>query len=183
MRKAILALLAILVLASPLAAQLRVDVGIEKPLSLGATNSEEAEDDFDDASEFVREQLWLFFPTVSAYYEWDLEVVKLAAGVRAYTFIVVGALWPNLLAELNFGPLYVDAQLGGLLFGYYALNTGGLDAGKVLIPDISVWLGLGKTRSFRIGAGFMGLYIPVLVEEADIIPYMGYIGAKFSLKP
>ena len=63
------------------------------------------------------------FPEAGLYYQWDLGPVNLAAGGRFFTFILETVFWPNLLAEVELGPVFLDAQVGGLLFGMFGILT------------------------------------------------------------
>ncbi|MCK5007628.1 MAG: hypothetical protein KAR73_09590, partial [Spirochaetales bacterium] len=75
-------------------------------------------------------------------------------------------------------PVFIQAQLGGLIFAVFGL-VNDIQFGEVLLPDVSVWIGLGKERRFRLGAGVLGMMLPELsTEEMLIIPY---VGAKISL--
>lgn len=181
MKKVIVATLLLALALGTAFSQIRIDIGVDKPMGIGVANNAAASDDLDDASDFIREQWWLFLPTAGAYYQFDLAPIKLGVGIRAYTFLVLGAAWPNVYAELPLGPFFLDAQVGGLLFGYYALNNGRIDVGNVFVPDLSAWLGLGKTKGLRLGAGVLAFYAPDTL--GDSMPFMPYIGLKITIMP
>jgi len=191
MKKMILVALIALALIVPAAAQLRFDVGLYKPLGISITNLPEADSELKTLSEGMAQQIWLMLPEVRLSYQLDLEPLplKIGFGARGFSFIVVGAGWPNVFAELELGPLFVDAQIGGLLFGYYALNTFGGDFGNVFIPDLSAWYGFGQKKNFRIGGGITMFYAPDFTNElADatgrtMIPFLYYISGKFAIEP
>jgi hypothetical protein len=160
-----------LLLVSPVFGEFRVDLGADMPITVGTitgsgvTTSSEAGEFFSD--------FHFPFPEAGLSYQFGIGPVKLAPGIRVFTVILLTAAWPNVLAELQLGPVFVDAQIGGLLFGYFGLGTG-LEFGQVLIPDVSAWFGFGKKKNFRIGAGVLGLMLPELTTEAMlIIPYAG----------
>jgi hypothetical protein len=191
MKKFILVLLIAIALVVPAAAQLRIDVGLMKPLGIGITNLPEASSELKDLSETMTKQVWLFLPEVGAYYELKLDPLplKLGFGARAFSFLVIGAAWPNVFAELQLGPVFVEAQLGGLFFGYYALNDFGGEFGKVFLPDLSAWIALGQKKSFRLGGGALMFYAPEFVDAlADstgrvLVPFIYYASAKFVIRP
>jgi hypothetical protein len=104
--------------------------------------------------------------------------MRFAPGVRIFTFILESVMWPNLMWELALDPIYIQAQLGGLVFVLFGLLN---DAqyGEVLLPDLSVWVGLGKERRFRLGGGVLGMALPDLTTEG--IAIVPYVGGKVSL--
>jgi hypothetical protein len=120
------------------------------------------------------------FPEASLYWQFHVGPVRLAPGIRFFTFIVESVMWPNLIAEMQLGPVFFEGQLGGLAFVYFGLFSG-LEFGQVLIPDLSVWVGLGKKKQFRLGAGVIGLMVPEISTSSML--FAGYLGAKVSLLP
>jgi hypothetical protein len=192
MKKFFLVLIIAVAVIVPAAAQLRIDVGLMKPLGVGLTDVPEANSLLDEVSSSMAQQIWLMLPEVGAYYEFNLNPLPLRFGVgaRAFSFLVMGAAWPNAFCELQLGPVFVEAQLGGLLFGYYFLNEFGGDFGKVLIPDLSAWFAFGEKKSFRVGGGITMLYLPEFIEflneneiDRTIIPFIYYASAKFAIRP
>jgi hypothetical protein len=191
MKKFILVLVIAIALIVPAAAQLRFDVGLYKPLGLGLTDLPEADSELATINETISSQFWLMIPEAAGYYELNLDPIplRLGFGARAYTFLIAGAMWPNVMAELELGPVFVQAQVGGLLFGYYALNTIGGEFGNVVFPDLSVWFGLGQTKALKLGGGVTMFYAPELIESLSeatgrtIIPFIYYISGKFTIRP
>jgi hypothetical protein len=176
MKHLVLILALILLLVSPVFGQFRFDLGADFPITVGTLSGSGV-----TTSSEVTEFLTTFhfpFPEASAYYQFGIGPVKLAPGIRAFTFILETVAWPNLLAELQLGPVIIEAQLGGLVFGYFGLANG-VEYGEVFLPDVSVWLALGKKKNIRLGAGVLGMVLPELsTEQMLIIPY---IGGKISL--
>ena len=74
--------------------------------------------------------------------------------------------------------IFFQAQLGGLIFLLYGLHNDEY-FGKVLIPDLSVWAGLGEERRFRLGGEVIGLALPGVTTES--IAFAPYFGAKISV--
>jgi hypothetical protein len=192
MKKFILVLIIAVAVIVPAAAQLRIDVGLYKPLGIGFTEVPEVNSELDDINKNIASQIWLMIPEVGAYYQFGLDPLPIRFGIggRAYTAIVATVVWPNAFAEVQLGPLFVEAQLGGLFFGYYVLNTVGGEFGKVFIPDLSAWFAFGEKKTFRIGAGVTMFYAPDAVAALndatggrDIVPFIYYASAKFSIKP
>jgi hypothetical protein len=175
----------------PASAQMRIDLGLWKPLGIGFTEAPDVNSELEEVNDVISSQLWLMIPEIGAYYEFNLEPLPLrfGVGVRALTAIVATVGYPNAFAELELGPVEIMAQVGGLAFGYYVLNTFGGDFGAVFFPDLSAWLALGQKKSFRIGGGMTMLYAPEAVAELnestgkDIIPFIYYASAKFVIRP
>jgi hypothetical protein len=176
MKRIVLIVALIAILAFPAFSQVRLDLGVDVPMTIGVMGSGEF-DTSNDAGDFLRGH-WLPFPEASLYYQFDLGPLKLAPGVRAFTFILETVLWPNLMLELTFDPVFVQAQVGGLLFALFGLGND-FQSGKVFFPDLSVWIGLGKERRFRLGVGAIGLYWPELTTKG--MAFAPYVGGKVSL--
>jgi len=176
MKRIVLLAVFIAVLALPAFGQFRIDMGVDVPLTVGTISGSGVTTD-SDVGDFLRDHI-LPFPEASLYYQFSVGPLKLAPGVRVFTFILASVLWPNLMAELALDPVFIQAQLGGLIFAVFGL-VNDIQFGEVLLPDVSVWIGLGKERRFRLGAGVLGMMLPELsTEEMLIIPY---VGAKISL--
>jgi hypothetical protein len=177
MKRFVLALVFAAILAFPAFSQVRLDLGVDVPMTIGVIGGGKIETS-SEAGEFLREHI-LPFPEASLYYQFNVGPLKLAPGVRAFTFILETVLWPNLMAELALADrVFIQTQLGGLLFLVFGLYS---DAqyGEVFLPDLSVWVGLGKERRFRLGGGVLGMALPELTTEGiGIVPY---IGGKVSL--
>jgi hypothetical protein len=166
----------ILLLASPVFAQFRIDLGVDMPITVGAIAGGEV-----TTSGEITEFLTTYhfpFPEASFYYQFGVGPVNLSVGLRGFTFILETLFWPNLMAELQLGPFFIDAQVGGLLFLLFGVYN---DAqyGELFFPDLSVWFGFGKNKNFRIGAGCLGMILPELTTEGMLI--VPYVGGKISL--
>ncbi len=176
MKRIVLISALILVLAFPAFSQLRLDMGVDVPMTVGVIGQGEIQTS-NEVGQFLREHI-LPFPEASLYYQFDIGPLKLAPGVRVFTFILESALWPNLMAELQFDRVFIQAQLGGLFFVFFGLANNA-EYGEVLFPDLSIWIGLGKERRFRIGGGVIGLLLPELTTEG--MGFAPYLGGKVSL--
>ena len=106
-------------------------------------------------------------------------MIKLGAGIRAYTLILASVAWPNAFAELDLGHFAIEAQVGGGIIAYYALIVGGIEAGSVFFPDLSAWYAFGEKKIFRLGCGATGIFLPN--QAADTVPFLFYIGAKAAI--
>lgn len=183
MKKSLLCVLLILVLAVPSAfGQFRFEIGADAPLGIGMLTGNE-EDSILGLSDFsIVEELGIIpIPNLGLFLEADLWLVKLAAGARVWSaFGLANLAYPVVMAELALGPLFVDASVGGLFYGYYTVgNMAGGGSMEYLIPDLSVWLALGKKRALRLGGGFMS--IMQAGENFNVIPYIAYAGLKVVL--
>ncbi|MFH2116152.1 MAG: hypothetical protein ABIJ86_16755 [Spirochaetota bacterium] len=151
-------------------AQARLDLGIDIPLRISAVM---------EGSELTGSfnvPYTLPFPSAGLYYTTVAGPLNLGIGARMYSLILVSALWPNVIAELDLGPAILEAQLGGGAFLFFGLVSS-TQTGAVFIPDLSAWFKLGKT--LRAGGGAMGLFIDELAEEA--MPVVFYLGVKAAI--
>lgn len=159
------------VLVFPAFSQARIDIGVDVPMTIGVIGNGEIQTS-NEAGDFLKEHI-LPFPEASFYYQFSVGPLTLAPGVRCFTFILESVLWPNVMAELELGPVYLQGQLGGLLFAAFGLYSN-TDFGNVLLPDLSAWVGIGKERRFRLGGGVLGMMLPDLTTEGmAIVPYLG----------
>ncbi|MCX7025433.1 MAG: hypothetical protein NT080_12595 [Spirochaetes bacterium] len=159
--------------AGSAAAQVRLDLGVDIPRGFGALSGGDIFTP--DAVDFL-DQTILPFPEAGIYYQWDLGVLKVGAGLRCFTFIAESIFWPNLIAEAHLGNFVVEGQMGGGYFGVFGLASSSA-SGNVFIPELSAWYKIGE--SFRLGGGAIGLFLPDLTS--DTIPFIYYLGAKFSI--
>jgi len=176
MKRIILVAAFVAILASPVFSQLRLDLGVDVPMTIGVIGNGEIQTS-SDVGEFLREHIFPC-PEAGLYYQFEVGPMRFAPGVRIFTFILESVMWPNLMWELALDPIYIQAQLGGLVFVLFGLLN---DAqyGEVLLPDLSVWVGLGKERRFRLGGGVLGMALPDLTTEG--IAIVPYVGGKVSL--
>lgn len=182
MKRILLVLLIIGAVSAPAFTQFRFDLNIQGPVTLGIISEEYGIQIWDGATEALQ-GLPLVLLSGSAYYNFDLGLVNIAAGVRVYTMIIEHGLFPNLLVEIDLHPLYVQAQVGGLMFYFFGLLPQEVDGdpvyGDVLFPDISVWYGFGEDGDFRLGVGVLAAYFPELLPDAALI--LPYIGGQWSV--
>jgi hypothetical protein len=178
MKRAVLLVALAVVLAVPAFSEIRLDLGVDVPVVAGFISGGDVSGDSDVGSFLVE---YVFpIPEASIYYQFHVGPVNLAPGIRFFTFIIQSLMWPNLIAEVALGPVFFEAQLGGLIFAYFGL-VAGVNAGGVLIPDLSVWVGLGKKKLIRLGGGVIGLLVPEI--STDQMLFALYLGAKVSLTP
>lgn len=120
-------------------------------------------------------------PNLALFLQGDLGMVKIGAGIKAWSLIVYSFAYPAVQMEIALGNFSIDASLGGYFFGYYGLGgVYGLEKLDFLLPDISVWLGIGKKNLFRIGGGAIGA-VPTSFDFAGL-PYIAYAGLKIVLQ-
>ncbi len=172
---ALTACLAIFALAAvgTASAQIRLDLGVDIPRGFGALSGGEI---FTPETVDFLDKTILPFPEVGVYYQWDMEIIKVGVGLRCFTFILETVFWPNAIAELHLGPIALEGQIGGGFFGIFGIVSS-TQTGQVFIPDLSVWYEFGDM--FKLGIGGIGLFLPELTS--DTIPFIWYIGAKFTL--
>ncbi|MBN1242112.1 MAG: hypothetical protein JXA15_05315 [Spirochaetales bacterium] len=173
MKRTIFALLVVALAIAPLSAQIRLDAGITIPRGAGLVSS--GSTDLAELGEVLSS--WIIpLPEAGLYYQFKAGPVRLAVGARVFTFILVSVLWPNAIAEIDFGPVTLSGQVGGGWFGAFGVIPFTSGSGKVFFPELSVWYRFGE--SFRAGIGAIGLVLPDITT--DTIPFLWYLGAKWS---
>ena len=179
MKKMLLCTVLIMAISVPTAfSQFRFEIGASAPVALGYFSGSGG--DYSDAISTIEELGILPIPNLALFLQADLGLLKLAAGIRAHSFIIYTLAYPVVQLEMALGPLSIDASMGGYFFGYSALEgLYGLEQIDYLVPDLSVWLGLGKRKSIRLGGGALGL-VPSSMGM-DIVPFIGYAGLKIVL--
>jgi hypothetical protein len=177
MKKSLVVIIILVLLAAPAFAQWRIDVGAIVPRGVGLSIGGSTETSISG----VDMEAWPFIPLPEAglYYTGAFGPVSLGIGVRAFTLIVETILWPNAFAELTLGPVALQAQFGGGFFAMFGLVSAS-EFGEVFIPDLSAWFKIGKKGNFRLGAGLVGLYMPE-ITETDAIPFLMYLGGKVAI--
>ena len=173
MKRTVIAAFLAAALTMPALAQLRLDVGVDVPRGVGEALNGSIITSREASS--ALSTVYFPFPEAALHCQLDLGMLKLGLGIRAFTLIMASVAWPNAFAELNFGPLVVEGQIGGGVFAYSVLSESGIETGKVFFPDLSAWLALGEKRTYRLGGGAMGLFLP---EQTEAIPFVYYLGIK-----
>jgi len=157
-------------------AQLRIDVGIALPIGIGSVLAGSSLEMDSTVGEFLS-RTFLPLPEAGLHYQFDLGVVKMGVGARAFTFILETIAWPNAFVELDLGQFVAEAQLGGGAFVLLGLASD-FRTGRVFFPDLSVWLKVGQKQSIRLGGGIIGIYLP---EQSSSFPVVVYLGGKVAL--
>ena len=174
MKKKMLVAAAVLILMSlPVFADFRLDIGLDAPLSVGVTNGASG------VGSDIGKIPFLPIPEVAIHYLWSLGPVDLGVGLRAFTVIIESLAWPNLIGEVNLGPVVIQAQFGGGFFAAFGAAGNNTAFGNVAIPDLSAWFKFGKTSAFRLGAGIMGIWAPDAI--GSMMPWLFYVGGKVAL--
>lgn len=154
-----------------ISAQVRLDLGIDIPLHISAVV------EGSDLAEGGNVPYTLPFPSAGLYYTFGAGPLNLGVGARMYSVVLLSALWPNVIAELELGRAVLQAQVGGGAFMFFGLISS-TQTGAVFIPDLSAWLKLGKT--LRVGAGAMGLFIEEFADTT--VPVVFYLGVKAAIR-
>jgi hypothetical protein len=175
MKKKMLVAAVLILMSLPVFAGFRLDIGLEAPISAGATNGTSG------IGTSIGDIPFLPIPEIAIYYLWDIGPVNLGLGLRAYSIILESVAWPNLVAEFNLGPFVIQAQLGGGFFAAFGAAGNATAFGQVAIPDLSAWFKFGKTEAFRLGGGIMGFYAPAALGSNSIIGLF-YLGGKVALE-
>jgi hypothetical protein len=177
MKKSLVVLVILVLLAAPAFAHWRIDVGALVPRGVGLSIGGSTETSISG----VDMESWPFIPLPEAglYYTGTIGPLSLGIGARAFTLILETILWPNAFAELTLGPVALQAQFGGGFFAMFGLASAS-EFGKVFIPDLSAWFKIGKKGNLRLGGGLIGLYMPE-ITETDAIPFLIYLGGKVAI--
>lgn len=111
----------------------------------------------------------------------DLGLLKLGIGIKAHSFLVASIAYPVVQAAIELGPLIAEASAGGYFYGLLVFGDelGGVTNYPIYLGDLSLWLGLGKKNTFRIGAGAVGAFGPDL--DIGLTPFIAYAGLKVVL--
>lgn len=176
MRKTALLIALVAVLALPIFADWRLDLGVIVPRGAGMTIGGETET---VSGLDVAEWPFIPLPEAGIYYEGKLEDLTIGIGARAFSFILASIVWPNAFAEINLDRVAIQLQVGGGAFGFLTIAGSSGDFGKVLVPDLSAWVKVGKNRNLRLGGGVIGLYLPELLGES--LPFLIYLGGKVAI--
>lgn len=163
----------LMLLSIPVFAQLRLELGIDIPRGVGAISGNEVFSDPEINKVFT--DYIIPVPEVGLYYQFGDASIRAGVGLRMYTFLLASIFWPNAFIEADIWNLTAVAQMGGGLFGMYALGQTQFESGRVFIPDLSLWYRFGN--SFRLGGGTIGIMLP----ESTNIGFLYYIGGKFNI--
>ena len=180
MKKVLTCALLIAAIAVPAAfGQLRFEIGANAPLAVGyLSDTVPAEDSIYG---LIEEAGIIPIPNLALFLQADLGLLKIGVGAKVQSIILYSLAYPAAQVEIALGNFSIDASLGGYYFGYYAIGgIYGLEEMDILLPDISVWLGLGKRNAFRIGGGAIGA-IPTSMDISEV-PYIAYAGLKIVLQ-
>ncbi len=176
-RKMLIVAILLTVLALPAFAELRLDFGLDVPVGLGAAASDSAGNSQSVQLDVLSSYVFLL-PEASLLYQIPAGPVKLGLGVRAFSLVLETVVYPNLLAELNLGPVAVDLNVGGGAFLFFGLANQ-FSTGAVIVPDLSAYLKLAKI--FRIGVGGALIYSSDLYSASKTLPWVVYLAARISL--
>lgn len=179
MKRVLLCVALILLVSVPAAfSQIRIETGINGNLATGnfagSEKFPEYGDDFDKGLIPVT--------NVGLFYQFNLGALKLDLGGKIQNFTASVVAYPAVQAELALGRFSIDASVGGYYFAYYVPGNEkpiGVKQDNILLPDVSVWLGLGKYRAFRIGGGVIAAVPTDFAFEE--VPYVVYAGMKIVL--
>lgn len=154
MKKGIIVLAMVLAIAAvPAFAQIRFNSALATPLAAGTWDGTEFKWGSGEFGSSI-----IPVPMAGVHFQIPLGFIKLGVGVRSANFMMTTIGWTNAFAELNFGPVIIEGQVGGgIMAAYVPGSEVKVEFGNMIIPDVSVWLALGKARSLRIGGGLVGM--------------------------
>jgi hypothetical protein len=168
----------IVLAASPVFSDWRVDLGLDLAFAAGAFGGGESEmGGFEGGV--------LPIPMGEGSYVFDVGPLGIGIGIRGVPLIMIIPFWPDVFAELDLRKAALEAHIGGLVFGYIGLANG-VETGKVLIPEVSGWLKLGKKERFRVGVGAAGAWVPgadIGDDNTGISVWLFFAGCKWVIGP
>jgi len=180
MKKLLLFVVLILIVSVPAAfSQFRFEIGASAPLAVGYISGSGG--DFGNVVSTIEDEGIIPIPNMGLFLQANLGPIKIGVGAKVQSIILYSIAYPVAQVEIALGPLAIDASLGGYYFGYYAIgDVYGVESADILLPDLSVWLGIGKKNAFRIGGGAIG----VISSSFDLsaVPFVAYGGIKIVLQ-
>ncbi|HEY9055019.1 MAG TPA: hypothetical protein VIO60_09390 [Rectinemataceae bacterium] len=182
MKKTLLIALIAVFCATSAFGQFRFEIGASAPL-VGASSLESLGLG-EEVADIVGTLGIIPIPNLGLLFQVDMGIIKLGIGAKIWTAILANLGYPMVQLELALGSLMIDASVGGYYFGYYTIpNVFGVEPAGFLIPDLSVWLALGKKKAFRLGGGLMGFTDVSDLASIDVstLPFIAYAGLKVVL--
>jgi hypothetical protein len=173
-----LACAAALLAIPPASAQLRLDVGAIAFKGLDVDGGDHDKDDSRNKNGFLERVPVLPIFEADLFYQRGFGPFDLGVGVRAFSLFAESLAWPNVRAELEYGRLAVEFQVGAGAFAMFGILPRS-DLGSVFIPDLSAWYKVGGTGKYSLGGGVMGLYVPRALGDSMTVLF--YVGGKISL--
>jgi hypothetical protein len=172
----------LLALALPLSAldgEGRIDIGVDGFLIFAdSIGTVESDVDLPMRSGFVLPLLDLgFYGQLNAG-----KNLHFGGGLRGFSLIVATAFMPTVYTELDLWRFTLAAQVGGGFFVGLAGFSSFFLLGDIMLPELSLWVKLGKTRTQRVGVGaFTALGVSKFSYMLPLVPqniffYMGYRG-------
>jgi hypothetical protein len=161
----------LLALALPLSAlggEGRIDIGVDGFLIFSDTAETTAVDtDVPMRTGFV-------LPLLDLGFYGQLKVgnnLHFGGGLRGFSVILATAFMPTVYTELDLWRFTLGVQVGGGFFVGLAGFSSFFLLGDIVIPELSLWLKLGKTRTHRVGVGaFTALGISKFSDMLPLIP-------------
>ena len=115
----------------------------------------------------------LAFPYAQLAYNFDLGLIDIGLGAKAYTLIIESVMYPMFYADVNLGPVVLHAGAGGLAFALFGIYNDVL-SGSVFMPEVGAYFKIGK--SFQIGA--TGIFF-MSTDQTIVMPYTICISGRF----
>lgn len=171
-RKLVVFLILVVCLSSYMFAQVQATVGVDVMTFGGIkiTNSSSGETTTVEGPP----ELKLPFPYGQIAYNFDLGMVDIGLGAKAYTLILVSAIYPAAYVDVSLGPIVLHGGVGGGFFWVLAPNTSITKTGNVFLPEVGVYGKIGKVMQLGV------TYISLLTDNTDFaLPYVICISCRF----
>jgi len=97
------------------------------------------------------------------YGQFNLGILNMGIGLRAFSFIIINVFSPSIYAELNLWRFSLNAQITGGALYMFPLY---LVAGPYFIPELSLWFTIFNSKNqMRLGIGAITLLSPWVVKQ------------------
>lgn len=157
---------------------LRFDLGLDVLGGFGVVTQTFGGSSFDSTFNNVLNSIVVPFPEFGASYQFDLGILKLGAGVRIFSLILVSLGFPNVYVDMDIGDFNIQAQIGGLYFFAFGIVPFTSTTGPFMIPDLSV--NYKFSDGFKVGLGAASIVHRDYIETQEVFPIVWYVNVKFS---
>ena len=166
--KKILFILLIVLISVPVFAGFQFDIDVNVPYYMGVTFHDQ---EMGDAMEYA-----FIIPDAKLTYYMGFKLLKVGVGLKAYTAIIQSFVYPTLNVESKVGPLVLNANLGGYVYGLFGL-TNSVETGELLFGEATVAYKFGL---LSLGTGVIMISSPELLDD-KAAAFAGTVFLRFTL--
>ncbi len=166
--KKILFLFLLILISIPIFAGFQTDIDVHMPYYMGVALEDQSAG---DAMEYA-----FIIPDARFTYYLGLDFLKVGVGLKAYTIILQSFIYPTLNVESHIGPLVLNANAGGYIYGLFGLINS-IESGELLFGEASVAYRFGV---FSLGTGVVLMSSPELLSNSAAA-FAGTVFMRFTL--